>query len=185
MLSRRLVHTPLCILPPTSCWNGPSTLKGKGSSHVSCALWASCTDWSNREGRLLCLPTAVMKPWCSARFRLRKTPEPQKLPHATNGPQAIKLAGRPVDCLGLTKRWSLYVASHGNSRVWDRRTACHSTRRSPARPKQDPHPYSPVSVRAVASGAGFKQAASKAPLRATSPKSQPPHLVLDSHNNYH
>jgi hypothetical protein len=22
--------------------------------------------------RLLCLPTAVMKPWCSARFRLRK-----------------------------------------------------------------------------------------------------------------
>jgi hypothetical protein len=26
-----------------------------------------------------------------------------------------------VDCLGLTKRWSLYVASHGNSRVWDRR----------------------------------------------------------------
>jgi hypothetical protein len=77
------------------------------------------------------------------------------------------------------------VASHGNSRVWDRRTACHSTRRSPARPKQEPHPYSPVSVRAVASGAGSKQAASKAPLRATSPKSQPPHLVLDSHNNYH
>ena len=27
--------------------------------------------------------------------------------------------GFPVDCLGLTKRWSLYVASHGNSRVWD------------------------------------------------------------------
>ena len=25
--------------------------------------------------------------------------------------------GFPVDCLGLTKRWSLYVASHGNSRV--------------------------------------------------------------------
>ncbi|HEY1659688.1 MAG TPA: hypothetical protein VGG14_15140, partial [Candidatus Sulfotelmatobacter sp.] len=24
-------------------------------------------------------------------------------------------AGRPVDCLGLTKRWSLYVASHGDS----------------------------------------------------------------------
>ena len=29
-----------------------------------------------------------------------------------------KPAGRPVDCLGLTKRWSLYVASHGDSRVW-------------------------------------------------------------------
>jgi hypothetical protein len=40
MLSPRLVPTPLCILPPTSCWNGPSTLKGKGSSHVSCAPWA-------------------------------------------------------------------------------------------------------------------------------------------------
>jgi hypothetical protein len=25
--------------------------------------------------------------------------------------------GFPVDCMGLTKRWSLYVASHGNSRV--------------------------------------------------------------------
>jgi hypothetical protein len=38
----------------------------------------------------------------------------------TNGPQArVEPAGRPVDCLGLTKRWSLYVASHGNSRVWD------------------------------------------------------------------
>jgi hypothetical protein len=36
----------------------------------------------------------------------------------TNGPQAMKPAGRPVDCLGLTKRWSLYVASHGDSRVW-------------------------------------------------------------------
>jgi hypothetical protein len=30
---------------------------------------------------------------------------------------SFELAGRPVDCLGLTKRWSLYVASHGNSRV--------------------------------------------------------------------
>ena len=37
--------------------------------------------------------------------------------------------------------------------------------------------YSPVSVRAVASDAE----ASEAPLRATSSKSQPPHLVLDSH----
>jgi hypothetical protein len=27
--------------------------------------------------------------------------------------------GFPADCLGLTKRWSLYVASHGNSRVKD------------------------------------------------------------------
>jgi hypothetical protein len=32
-------------------------------------------------------------------------------------PASFNLAGRPVDCLGLTKRWSLYVASHGNSRV--------------------------------------------------------------------
>jgi hypothetical protein len=41
-------------------------------------------------------------------------------PREQNGPQAlIEPAGRPVDCLGLTKRWSLYVASHGNSRVRD------------------------------------------------------------------
>ena len=35
------------------------------------------------------------------------------------GSKSLKLRPRPVDCLGLTKRWSLYVASHGNSRVWD------------------------------------------------------------------
>jgi hypothetical protein len=35
----------------------------------------------------------------------------------------MKPAGRPVDCLGLTKRWSLYVASHGDSRVWAQRKA--------------------------------------------------------------
>src|SRR5271167_1053289 len=29
------------------------------------------------------------------------------------------------------------------------------------------------------------RSAPEAPLRATSSKSQPPHLVLDSHNNYH
>src|SRR5437879_5580505 len=28
-----------------------------------------------------------------------------------NGPQVVEFAGRPADCLGLTKRWSLYVAS--------------------------------------------------------------------------
>jgi len=28
---------------------------------------------------------------------------------------AHRCTGRPVDCLGLTKRWSLYVASYGNS----------------------------------------------------------------------
>ncbi len=27
----------------------------------------------------------------------------------------LSYTGRPVDCLGLTKRWSLYVASYGNS----------------------------------------------------------------------
>ena len=32
-------------------------------------------------------------------------------------PAGVEPAGRPVDCLGLTKRWSLYVASHTNSRV--------------------------------------------------------------------
>ena len=34
--------------------------------------------------------------------------------HKTERP-ALFSAGRPVDCLGLTKRWSLYVASYGNS----------------------------------------------------------------------
>jgi len=31
-----------------------------------------------------------------------------------NGPR-LNHAGRPVDCLGLTKRWSLYVAPSANS----------------------------------------------------------------------
>src|ERR1700722_13240564 len=35
-----------------------------------------------------------------------------------NSPQIVKPAGRPADCLGLTKRWSLYVASHGDSGVF-------------------------------------------------------------------
>jgi hypothetical protein len=94
-----------------------------------------------------------------------------------NGPQAlIEPAGRPVDCLGLTKRWSLYVASHGNSRVEGRSPRVEAF----ARPTRCLHPYSPASVRTVAS-ALENSSASKAPLRATSSKSQPPHQVLDSH----
>ena len=47
--------------------------------------------------------------------------DPNALRQKQNGPQAlIEPAGCPVDCLGLTKRWSLYVASHGNSRVRDK-----------------------------------------------------------------
>src|ERR1700723_1587114 len=40
-----------------------------------------------------------------------------KFARQKNSPQVVKPAGRPADCLGLTKRWSLYVASHGNSGV--------------------------------------------------------------------
>ncbi len=32
-----------------------------------------------------------------------------------NGPRTLQYAGRPVDCLGLTKGWSLYVAPSVNS----------------------------------------------------------------------
>jgi len=103
----------------------------------------------------------------------------------TNGPQAIKPAGRPVVCLGLTKRWSLYVASHGNSRVRDWRKAKFPRTNTSARPTRCVHPYSPASVRAVASSRSYCRSASEAPLRATSSKSQPPHLVLDSHNYCH
>jgi hypothetical protein len=54
-----------------------------------------------------------------------------------------------VDCLGLTKRWSLYVASHGNSRVW-----AEAPGSTPSRDRRDASiPYSPASVRAVASSA--------------------------------
>jgi hypothetical protein len=53
------------------------------------------------------------------------------------------------------------------------------------RPTRCRPPYSPASVRAVApsrSDLFSIRSASEAPLRATSSKSQPPHLVLDSHN---
>ena len=33
------------------------------------------------------------------------------LSQTKNSPQVVEPAGRPADCLGLTKRWSLYVAS--------------------------------------------------------------------------
>ena len=77
--------------------------------------------------------------------------------------------------MGLTKRWSLYVASHGNSGYTRKK---HSTDLRRARQS-----LITGSVRAVASGA-VPIARLKAPLRATSSKSQPPHLVLDSHT-YH
>jgi hypothetical protein len=82
-----------------------------------------------------------------------------------NGPQAQNMpAGRPVDWLGLTKRWSLYVASTATPGSW---------RDLPAR--RNPSLFT-GSVRAVA------LAVAKAPLRATSSKSQPPHLVYEHHN---
>jgi len=47
-------------------------------------------------------------------------------------PASLKPAGRPVDCLGLTKRWVLYVASS-------------ATPGSPDRPASGGfNPYSPV-----------------------------------------
>jgi hypothetical protein len=49
----------------------------------------------------------------------------QWLPRMTNGPQVVEPAGRPVDCLGLTKRWSLYVASMATPGI---------TMEAPARP---------------------------------------------------
>jgi hypothetical protein len=58
----------------------------------------------------------------------------QEIPGICKRPAGFSPAGRPVDCLGLTKRWSLNVASHGDSRVGgyprggkpsrDRRDAC-------------------------------------------------------------
>jgi hypothetical protein len=41
----------------------------------------------------------------------------ERLPRTTNGPQVVEPAGRSVDCLGLTKRWSLYVPPFGKLRV--------------------------------------------------------------------
>jgi hypothetical protein len=73
-----------------------------------------------------------------------------------------------VDCCGLTKRWSLYVAS----------SATPGSRRDlPAGRTQS---LLTVSMRAVASSAVLANSALQAPLRATSSKSQPPHLVYGS-----
>jgi hypothetical protein len=71
-------------------------------------------------------------------------------------PAVVEPAGRPVDCLGLTKRWSLYVASHGNSRVGDKSPRAKVPgMKAFARPTRCIHPYSPASVRAVAPGAAY------------------------------
>jgi hypothetical protein len=57
----------------------------------------------------------------------------------------------PVDCMGLTKRWSLYVASHGNSRVRAQHKA-KSRGRKPSRDLRDAFLQTHrLSVRAVAS----------------------------------
>ncbi len=53
-------------------------------------------------------------------LRNRRAPNPGcPQPRKKQTARRFEPAGRPVVCLGLTKRWSLYVASHGNSRVWD------------------------------------------------------------------
>ena len=72
-----------------------------------------------------------------------------------------------MDCCGLTKRWSLYVAS----------TATPGSRLDlPAGRTQS---LLTDSMRAVASDAVLSSSASQAPLRATCSKSQPPHLVFE------
>ncbi len=71
------------------------------------------------------------KSYVSSRARAKDFPE-NKRPASSHEP-----AGRPVDCLGLTKRWSLYVASHGNSRVWDSSSAPKSRGRKPSRDRRD------------------------------------------------
>ncbi len=76
------------------------------------------------------------------------------------------------------------MASHGNSRVW-----AEARGQKPSRDLRDAvHPYSPASVRAVALGASLRNWRNPRPeprLEQTNSKSQPPHLVLDSHNNCH
>ena len=72
-----------------------------------------------------------------------------------------------MDCCGLTKRWSLYVAS----------TATPGSRLDlPAGRNQS---LLTDSMRAVARDAVLSSSASQAPLRATCSKSQPPHLVFE------
>jgi hypothetical protein len=70
---------------------------------------------------------------------------------------------------------------YGNSRVWiDAANSDEISKlEAPTRLKRGarPIPYSPASVRAVAAGAVLLPR-SEAPLRATSSKSQPPHLVF-------
>jgi len=53
---------------------------------------------------------------CDARLRRPPSSRPQSCKNKRPA-SSYEPAGRPVVCLGLTKRWSLYVASHGNSRV--------------------------------------------------------------------
>jgi hypothetical protein len=151
MLSRSLVHTPLCILPPTGCWNGPSTLKGKGLSHVSCALWAFCTDWSSRECRPLCLPTSVMKPRRSARFRLRKNSltagsPAQRINSSAQAPAKSAGCGsscQPCACLTLTAEVMPRVPSQRTGMPQPHGGPARSQRLSPA-PHEYEHPLRPL-----------------------------------------
>ena len=98
-----------------------------------------------------------------------------------NGPQA-KTCGPSGGLFGIDQE---VVTLRGLSRQLPgqgpKRKAEVPRMKALARPTPCLHPHSPASVRAVA----HRRYAPGAPLRATSPKSQPPHLVLDSHNYYH
>ena len=76
-----------------------------------------------------------------------------------------------MDCLGLTKRWSLYVASTATPGFvfW---TILTDLRQA------EFNPLLTGSVRAVAWARRAFLPALEAPLRATCSKSQPPHLVF-------
>jgi hypothetical protein len=78
---------------------------------------------------------------------------------------------------------------YGNSRAWTEGCGPVNRNFQTRQPKRyatnaAASSYSPASVRTVAFGAA-NELAPKTPLRATSSKSQPPHLVLDFHNYYH
>ena len=104
---------------PTSCrltlhrisyWSATNMRNRRISNIInSLAIQSSLYD------SLLVNLTVTEKPSVFLSRKARKTAGKYKRPAGS-----FELAGRPVDCLGLTKRWSLYVASHGNSRAPDR-----------------------------------------------------------------
>src|ERR1039458_10835083 len=90
--------------------------------------------WSQKWSQFGVKNNSLIVPIKMKISELPKTnPKANALRISETGSRLLKPRPLPVDCLGLTKRWSLYVGSHGKSRGWGSPGGCPEKPRDRAR----------------------------------------------------